>query len=156
MADQVKKHPSRFIGLGTVPLQAPELAVAELQRCVKELGFAGVIIGTHVNEWSLDAPDLSVFWEAAEDLGAVVFIHPHTQELRGSDTQMLLPRLVGESAEICHSVTTLLSGRVLDNFPKLKVCFAHGAGTFPYVQEQLVHGLLQNGGGSSSAAEAAQ
>ncbi|POI35672.1 hypothetical protein CIB84_000575, partial [Bambusicola thoracicus] len=58
LADTVKKYPKRFIGLGTLPLQAPDLAVREMHRCVKELGFPGVQIGSHVNEWDLNAPEL--------------------------------------------------------------------------------------------------
>lgn len=58
LAATVKKYPKRFIGLGTLPLQAPELAVREMQRCVNELGFPGVQIGSHVNEWDLNAPEL--------------------------------------------------------------------------------------------------
>lgn len=58
LADTVRKYPKRFIGLGTLPLQAPDLAVREMHRCVKELGFPGVQIGSHVNEWDLNAPEL--------------------------------------------------------------------------------------------------
>jgi aminocarboxymuconate-semialdehyde decarboxylase len=55
-------YPSKFIGLGTLPMQAPELAVAELHRCIKELGLAGIQIGSHINEWNLDAPELEPIW----------------------------------------------------------------------------------------------
>ena len=58
IASLVQRFPQRFVGLGTLPLQAPELAVGELERCVLELGLAGVEIGTHVNEWNLDRPEL--------------------------------------------------------------------------------------------------
>ena len=152
MAEQIRRHPARFVGLGTVPLQAVELAVAELSRCVLELGFAGVIVGTHVNEWTLDAPEMIPFWEAAEELGACVFVHPNSLETRAGDERFLLPRLVGLPAEICHAVTLLLTGGLLDKFPRLRVCFAHGAGTFPYVRGQLESGL----GASSASKEAAE
>lgn len=58
LAATVKKYPKRFIGLGTLPLQAPDLAVKEMYHCVNELGFPGVQIGSHVNEWDLNAPEL--------------------------------------------------------------------------------------------------
>lgn len=58
MAATVANHPKRFVGLGTLPMQAPELAVKEMERCVKELGFPGVQIGSHINEWDLNAPEL--------------------------------------------------------------------------------------------------
>lgn len=58
LAATVASHPRRFVGLGTLPMQAPELAVKELERCVKELGFPGVQIGSHINEWDLNAQEL--------------------------------------------------------------------------------------------------
>src|SRR5437879_10077219 len=75
IAATVAAHPGRFAGLGTVPLQAPDLAVAELERCVRELGLAGVQIGSHVNEWNLDHPALFTVLQAAEALDAAVFLH---------------------------------------------------------------------------------
>mmetsp|Transcript_32885 Transcript_32885/g.51403 ORF Transcript_32885/g.51403 Transcript_32885/m.51403 type:complete len:201 (-) Transcript_32885:536-1138(-) len=68
IADCVKKHPKRFIGLGTVPLQDPELAIQELRRCVNELGLAGVEIGTHINDWNLDAPELFPFFSGSRKI----------------------------------------------------------------------------------------
>ncbi|GBG27542.1 2-amino-3-carboxymuconate-6-semialdehyde decarboxylase [Hondaea fermentalgiana] len=137
MAEQIGKHPNRFVGLCTVPLQAPDLAITELTRCVKELGFAGAIVGTYVNEWNLDAQELIPFWEAAEDLGAVVFIHPNNLDTKRASDDLLVPRIVAMPAELCHSVTCFLTGGLLENFPKLKVCFANGGGTFPYVRGQI-------------------
>lgn len=58
LAATVATHPRRFVGLGTLPMQAPELAVKEMERCVKELGFPGVQIGSHINEWDLNAQEL--------------------------------------------------------------------------------------------------
>lgn len=58
LATTVKKHPKRFIGLGTLPMQAPDLAVKEMHRCVNELGFPGVQIGSHINNWDLNSPEL--------------------------------------------------------------------------------------------------
>uniref|UniRef100_A0A7S2RYQ4 2-amino-3-carboxymuconate-6-semialdehyde decarboxylase n=1 Tax=Mucochytrium quahogii TaxID=96639 RepID=A0A7S2RYQ4_9STRA len=142
MSEQIALHGNdRFIGLGTVPLQAPELAVAELQRCMCELGFAGVIIGTHINEWSLDAPELIPFWEAAEDLGACILVHPNNLETKGRDDKYLVAKVCGIGAEICHGVTCFLTAGILDKFPLLKVCFAYGGGSFPYVRGEIEHGL---------------
>lgn len=58
LAATVARHPRRFVGLGTLPMQAPELAVQEMERCVKELGFPGVQIGSHINEWDLNVQEL--------------------------------------------------------------------------------------------------
>ena len=74
VAGTVARYPKRFIGLGTLPMQAPQLAVAEMTRCVKTLGFKGVQIGSHVNDWNLDAPELDPVWTAAEELGCAVHV----------------------------------------------------------------------------------
>jgi len=141
MAEQIKGK-SRFIGLGTVPMQAPELAIKELTRCMEELNFAGVIVGTHINDWNLDASELVTFWEACEELGAIVFIHPNYADTKGgSDESLLLPRMVGLPAEICHSITCFLTGGIMDQFQNLKVCFANGAGAFPYLREQIAEDI---------------
>jgi aminocarboxymuconate-semialdehyde decarboxylase len=71
LARTVASNPRRFVGLGTVPLQDPELACRELRRCVQELGFSGVQIGSHVNDWNLDAPELFPFFQEAERLGLI-------------------------------------------------------------------------------------
>ncbi len=76
IAQVVAENPKRFIGLGTLPLQAPDLAVKELRRCVNDLGLAGVQIGSHVNDWNLDAPELFPIFEEVEKLGACIFVHP--------------------------------------------------------------------------------
>jgi aminocarboxymuconate-semialdehyde decarboxylase len=76
IASICQQHPTRFIGLGTIPLQAPDLAIGELRRCVNELGLKGVQIGTHVNDWNLDNEALDRFWCEAEKLDASIFIHP--------------------------------------------------------------------------------
>ena len=77
IAAVVKRQPDRFIGLGSVPLQAPEQAAAELRRAMTKLGLRGAMIGTNVNGRNLDDPALEPFWAAAEELGAFLFIHPH-------------------------------------------------------------------------------
>lgn len=62
LAETVRSHPKRFVGLGTLPMQAPDLAVLEMRRCVTELGFPGVQIGSHINDWDLNAPELHPFY----------------------------------------------------------------------------------------------
>lgn len=59
----VNRFPKRFVGLGTLPMQAPSLAVKEMTRCIKDLKFPGVQIGSHINDWNLDAQELEIFWK---------------------------------------------------------------------------------------------
>jgi len=131
IAQVVSENPKRFIGLGTLPLQAPDLAVKELRRCINDLGLAGIQIGSHVNDWNLDAPDLFPIFEEAEKLGAVVFIHPWEMMGKEQMPKYFMPWLVGMPAETCRAIVALIFGGVLERLPNLKVCLAHGGGSFP-------------------------
>lgn len=95
IASICRQHPTRFLGLGTVPLQAPDLAIEELRRCVQHLGLKGVQIGTHVNEWSLDHEELDRFWAEAEQLDACIFIHPWYMPSQQPYDRYWLPWLCG-------------------------------------------------------------
>ncbi|XP_067649853.1 2-amino-3-carboxymuconate-6-semialdehyde decarboxylase-like [Haliotis asinina] len=141
IADIVKKYPKRFTGLATLPMQAPELAVQELIRCRTELGFHGVQIGSHVNDWNLDAPELQPVFAAAEEHDCSIFVHPWDMEQGGRMSKYWLPWLVGMPAETTTAICCMLFGGVLERFPKLKVCFAHGGGAFPYTVGRIEHGF---------------
>lgn len=130
IASVVAEYPQRFIGLGTLPLQSPDLAVKELERCVKELGLAGVEIGSHINEWNLNAPELFPVYEAAQDLGAAIFVHPWDMMGTAKMPKYWLPWLVGMPAETSLAICSMIFGGVFEKFPKLRVAFAHGGGSF--------------------------
>ncbi|HMO14756.1 MAG TPA: amidohydrolase family protein [Pirellulaceae bacterium] len=130
IASLVRDFPNRFFGLGTVPLQAPDLAIKELERCIKELGLQGVEIGTHVNEWNLYEPALFPFFEACQELGAAIFVHPWDMMGKERMNKYWLPWLVGMPAETSLAVCSMVFGGVFERLPKLKVCFAHGGGSF--------------------------
>jgi aminocarboxymuconate-semialdehyde decarboxylase len=136
----VATNPRRFVGLGTVPLQDPDLATRELERCVVDLGLAGVEIGTHVNEWNLDAPELFPFFERATALGAAIFVHPWEMLAPDRMRKYWLPWLVGMPTESALAIATLLFGGVLERLPALRVCFAHGGGSFPAIFGRLEQG----------------
>jgi aminocarboxymuconate-semialdehyde decarboxylase len=130
IAGVVREHPTRFVGLGTLPMQAPELAVRELERCVGELGLAGVQIGSHVNGWNLDHPALFPVFQAAERLGAAVFVHPWDMFAKDRMAKYWLGWLVGMPAETTLAICSLIFGGVLERLPRLRVAFAHGGGAF--------------------------
>jgi aminocarboxymuconate-semialdehyde decarboxylase len=133
-------HPRHYAGLGTVPLQAPELAVRELERCVRELKLQGIQIGSHHGAINLDHPSLFPIFAAARDLGAAILVHPW--EMMGTETmpKYWLPWLVGMSAEQARAFCCLVFGGVLERLPGLRVCFAHGGGAFPYTLGRIEHG----------------
>lgn len=141
LAETVAVDSKRFIGLGTLPLQAPDLAVKELERCIKELGFAGVQIGSHVNEWNLDEANLFPVFEAASELGAAVFVHPWDMMGESTMQKYWLPWLVGMPAEVSRAICSLIFGGVLERLPKLRICFAHGACSFAATVGRVEHGF---------------
>lgn len=136
-----RAHPRRVAGIGTVPLQSPQLAIQELERCMDELGLQGVQIGSHCNDWNLDAPELFPFFEAAADLGAAILVHPWDMMGRESMPKYWLPWLVGMPAEQSRAACCLIFGGVLERLPKLRVAFAHGGGSFPYTIGRIEHGF---------------
>ncbi len=137
----VTDHPRRFAGLGTLPMQAPHLAVRELERCVKELNLVGVQIGSHVNDWNLDAPELFPVFEAATELGAAVFVHPWDMMGRERMPKYWLPWLVGMPAETALAICSVIFGGVLERLPQLRIAFAHGGGSFPGTIGRIEHGF---------------
>ena len=141
IAEVVRAHPRRFAGLGTLPLQDPDLAVAELERCVRDLGLSGVQIGTHVNGKNLDHPDLFPVLAAAERLGAAVFVHPWDMLAKERMEKYWLRWLVGMPAETCLAICSVIFGGVLERLPRLRIAFAHGGGSFPGTIGRIDHGF---------------
>ena len=131
VAEAVARHPDRLVGLGCLPLQDVALSTAELARCVRDLGLRGVIISSHVNGTELGDARLQPFWAKAEELGAVIFIHP----AGNSDPRMRRNRLmitVGQPLEEAYALSSLIYEGVMDQFPKLKIMIAHGGGYLPF------------------------
>ena len=137
----VDADPQRFIGLGTVPMQDPKLAVLELERCVKDLGMAGIQIGSHINDWNLNAPEVFEVFQAAEDLGACIFVHPWDMMGKEKMEKYWLPWLVGMPAETSLAICSMIFGGVFEKLPRLRVAFAHGGGAFPATIGRIEHGF---------------
>jgi aminocarboxymuconate-semialdehyde decarboxylase len=141
IAGIVRDHPNRFAGLATIPMQDPDLAARELQRCVRELGLRGAQIGTHVDAnphsgridtLNLDNASLQPVWSAAEELDAAIFVHPWDMLGKERMPKYWLPWLVGMPAETSLAICSMIFGGVFERFPKLRVGFAHGGGAFPF------------------------
>ena len=142
VASVVAGNPNRFAGLGTLPMQQTDLAIYELERCVRDLKLQGVQIGTHINGWSLDHPDLFPIFEAAADLGACVFVHPWDILGKERMTKYWLPWLVGMPTETALAICSVIFSGVLERLPKLRIGFAHGGGSFPGTVGRVQHGFL--------------
>ena len=139
IAGIVERYPTRFVGLGTVPLQDPDTAIRELERCMK-IGLKGVQIGSHVNDWNLNEPALFPFFEAAAKLGAAVFVHPWDMMGKEKMNKYWLPWLVGMPAETSLAICSMIFGGVFERLPNLRVAFAHGGGSFPATFGRIEHG----------------
>jgi aminocarboxymuconate-semialdehyde decarboxylase len=142
IAQAAAKHPARFRGLGSVPLQAPERAADELSRCIDSLGLSGVTISTRVRDREIGDPALRPFWECAEALGAVVFIHPAgNPDPRFRKWQLW--NSIGQSFEEAMAVASLFYEGVLDAYPKLKIVVSHGGGYMPFYLGRIARNYIE-------------
>jgi aminocarboxymuconate-semialdehyde decarboxylase len=131
VAETVAKKPDRLIGLGSVPLQNAEMAAREMERAVRTLGLKGIVIASRVNETDLGDNSLRPFWKRAEALGVPIFIHP----AGNPDPRLRKHSLVislGQPLEEAFAQTSLVYDGVMDEFPRVKIAFAHGGGFIPY------------------------
>ncbi len=140
IAEIVSEFPLRFVGLGTVPMQDTELAIAELERC-RSIGLRGVQIGTNVNQLNLSEPRFFDFFAACKQLGMAVFVHPWDMMGKDDMQKYWLPWLVGMPAEVSRAICSLIFGGVLERLPNLRICFAHGGGAFPSCIGRIEHGF---------------
>ncbi|HEX2352294.1 MAG TPA: amidohydrolase family protein, partial [Xanthobacteraceae bacterium] len=115
MAKAAASHPTRLLGLGTLPLHVPALAVTELERCVRELGLKGAAISTMAGPMELGDPELRPFWAKAEELSALVFIHPGGNRDRRFKRYHLW-NSVGQAFEEAMAISSLMYDGVLETF----------------------------------------
>jgi aminocarboxymuconate-semialdehyde decarboxylase len=129
VASLVAEHPDRFAGLAILPMQDVPIAVAELTRAITELGLRGVMIGDHVNGHLLDEEQFRPFWRAAERLEAIVLLHQASPTLVASrTTRYHLANTIGNAVDRTIDVASIVCGGILEDFPGLKICLAHGGG----------------------------
>ncbi|WP_296332405.1 amidohydrolase family protein [Reyranella sp.] len=139
IAATVARHPDRLVGLGTVPMQAPEFAVAELERAVKTLGLRGVELCTNVAGADLSEQKFRPVFAKAEELGVLVFLHPNGFPDGRRFSEHYFSNVIGNPLDSTVAVSHLIFGGVLDAYPKLKVCVAHGGGFLPAYAGRMDH-----------------
>ncbi len=139
IADMVACDPARFVGLGTVPLQNTELAIAEMRRCVHDLGMRGIAINTNVAGAELAVPEREAFFAAAEDLGIVLFLHPMTFWQGPRFGEHYLSNVVGNPLDSTVALSHLILEGVFDRHADLKMCVAHGGGYLPLYSGRMDH-----------------
>jgi len=140
MAKHIVAHPTRFMGIATLPMQAPEKAADELKRAMTKLGLKGAMFASNILGKNLDDPSFEPLWATAEELGAFMFIHPNN--IAGADRlkSYYLANLIGNPLDTTIAAACLVFGGVLDRHPKLNFMLAHGGGFTPYQAARWEHG----------------
>lgn len=141
IAETVLSNPGKYIGLGTVPLQDIDLAIKEMERCVVELHMPGLEIGSNINGLNLSDQRFFPFYKRAEEIGCALFVHPWEMMGEQQMQKYWLPWLVGMPAETSRAICSLIFGGVFEQFPALRVAFAHGGGSFPITIGRIGHGF---------------
>jgi aminocarboxymuconate-semialdehyde decarboxylase len=140
MATHIAAHPTRFMGIATLPMASPTRASDELKRAVTKLGLRGAMFASNVKGVNLDDPSFEPLWAAAEELGAFMFVHPNN--VAGADRlkSYYLQNLIGNPLDTTIAAVCLYFGGVMDRYPKLKIMLAHGGGFTPYQAARWEHG----------------
>jgi aminocarboxymuconate-semialdehyde decarboxylase len=139
IAEIVRTHPDRFVGMGTLPLQDTEKAVQELERMVKELGLHGVEISSNVAGMDFDDPRFEPFWAKVQELDVLVFVHPVGFSDAARLKDYYLNNVIGQPLEEAVFVSRLIFGGVLERYPNLKIVVGHGGGYLPYYPGRMDH-----------------
>jgi aminocarboxymuconate-semialdehyde decarboxylase len=139
LAEMVAAHPDRFVALGTLPMQEPELALQELTRCMKERGFRGIEIGTNVRGVELADKRYEKLFAKAQELNAVIFLHPLGFTEARRLTQHFLTNVIGNPLDTTVALAHLVFGGVLERYPRLKIVAAHGGGFLGHYHARMDH-----------------
>jgi aminocarboxymuconate-semialdehyde decarboxylase len=144
--DLIKRYPDRFVGMASVPLQDPTRAAKVLENAIRDLKFRGGYIGTNVNGNYYNNTDFDPFWAKAQELDALIVMHP--EDVAGSDKMgpYGLRLICGNPADSALSMGFMLYSGVFDRFPNLKLCVLHGGGFFPYNLGRLDQGWAVRSG----------
>jgi aminocarboxymuconate-semialdehyde decarboxylase len=142
MARHIAAHPTRFMGIATLPMASPKRAADELKRAMTKLGLRGAMFASNVKGVNLDDPSFEPLWATAEELGAFMFVHPNN--VAGADRlkSYYLANLIGNPLDTTIAAVSLYFGGVMDRYPKLKVMLAHGGGFTPYQAARWEHGWV--------------
>lgn len=139
IAEWVAKAPDRFSALGSVPMQAPDAAVSELERCMGPLGFKGVQILTNIGGLELSDERFAPFWAAAERLGAVVLLHPVGFTEGQRLERFYFNNVIGNPFDTTLALHYLIFDGVLERHPRLKIIAVHGGGYLAAYSGRIDH-----------------
>lgn len=140
IAKLVAKYPRNYVGLGTLPMQDTELAIGELIRC-KKIGLHGIQLGSNINDENLNEARYFPVFEACEQLGMAVLVHPWNMMGETKMSRYWLPWLVGMPAETSRALCSMIFGGIFERLPGLRVNFAHAGGSFLPTIGRIQHGF---------------
>jgi aminocarboxymuconate-semialdehyde decarboxylase len=135
-----RKHPRRLLGLAMLPMQAPELALKELERASRLPGMRGMYLATNVNGQELDERKFWDVYAKCEELGWAIFLHPVDTLGLDRTKKFYLKNLCGNPYDTGIAAAHLIFGGVMDRFPRLEVNLPHAGGTFPWLIGRWDHG----------------
>ncbi|HZP78247.1 MAG TPA: amidohydrolase family protein [Pseudolabrys sp.] len=140
IAEMMARAPDRFLGLGTVPMQDPDLAAREIETLMDD-GFRGIEIGSNINGAPPGDPKFEPVFAAAEEHGAAIFVHA----LHPSGKERIvgppgLMAYIGFPLDTAYAIASLMTGGTLTRHPKLRIAFSHGGGAFASILPRLAHG----------------
>ncbi len=139
-AEMVDGRPDRLRGMATVPMQHPDAAVAELERCVKLHGFKAVEIGTSIEGAQLTEERFRPLLRRAQELGVFIFAHPYYVGSKAGLEGYYLTNLIGNPLDTTVMLANLMFSGLLEELPELRFVLAHGGGFAPYQIGRLMHG----------------
>jgi len=133
VAEQVRAHPDKLVGLGVVALQHPDLAAEQVAHAMKELGLRGIMMTTMIGNEEISTDRFAPFWSKCEELGAVVFVHPEgfvggEQRFAGAGQ---LGNTIGMPLDTSVALSHMIFSGFLDKHPKAKIVLSHGGGFLP-------------------------
>jgi len=147
LAAMCAANPDRFVAFASVALQFPDLAAQQMEEGIKKYGLRGAAIGGSVNGEELSNPKYDPFWAKAQELDALIFMHPQdsanaTGIAKRAQGNGFLANVIGNPLETTFFLSHLIMEGTLDKFPELKVMAAHGGGYLPSYVDRLDHGCL--------------
>jgi aminocarboxymuconate-semialdehyde decarboxylase len=145
LAEMCSAHPDRFVAFASVALQFPEMAAKQLEVGMKKYGLRGAAIGGSCEGKELSSPEFDPFWAKAEELQALIFVHPQdSQNATGIRDRVkgngVLSNVIGNPLETTIFLSHMIMEGTLDKFPNLKICAAHGGGFLPSYDGRLDNG----------------
>ena len=139
-AEAHKAYPDRYLGFAMLPMLQPNAALEELKRCADLPGMRGVYLSTHIEGRELSDPMFFPIYEAVQEMGWHMFLHPVRVVEPNRLTRFYLTNFIGNPTESAIAASHLIFGEVLDKFPTLTWVLPHAGGTFPWLSGRLTHG----------------